>query len=319
MLNTAQLNAVQRIMPVLAVGSIGSTSQQLASTIAQLVQGQVYQGKVVTRLEGGTFLVNVTGPQVHDLTLKMNLGQQTQLGQTLALEYLHDSPTLTFMLKQPNANVGAETVKLSHTGHLLGQYLQQAEAQGVPKRFEATEVVTQFPSKPALVAQDLKHAVSQSGLFYESHLQAFSQGQTPISQLRQEPQNQSNFTPATMLFQQLAVLENQRLSWQGEVWSGQPMTWDVYEQRLPSERERAANQPTPETVRAIASEMTLDFPNLGKISVKLSLVEGRMRVHMTGEAPPTLTLLQQQKPQLAEAISKNGQTLDGITVARDVT
>jgi len=316
MLNNPQLSAVQRILPVLAVGNIGSTSQQLESRIAQLVQGQEYIGKVVAKVNDTTFLVQVSGNQVQDLTLKMALGTQAQLGQTLPLQYLHDSPTLTFMLKPSLANPSGESVSLSNTGHLLGQYLKEAEAQGVPKRFEAAEVVTHFPSKPQLVAQDLKQAVTKSGLFYESHLQAFSQGQTNISQLRQEPQNQANFTPTTMLFQQLAILENQRLSWHGEVWPGQAMAWDVYEQRVPHEHGEQGNQQD-DGKRAIASEMTLDFPNLGKISVKLSMLDGRMRIHMTGDTPTTLTLLQQQKLHLAEAISKNGQALDGITVARE--
>jgi len=316
MLNNPQVTGVQRIIPALPVASIGSSSQQLESQADQFVQGQTYTGKVMAKLDSTTFLVQVSGQQANNVPLKMALGPQAQLGQTLSLQYLHASPSITFMLKQGLPEASAKSVTLSHTGQLLGQYLKQAEAQGVPKRFEANEVVTQFPAKPQLLAQDLQHAVAKSGLFYESHLQAFAHGQTTVNQLRQEPQNQQQFTPATMLFQQLAILENQRLSWHGEVWPGQDMAWDVYEQRVPAEHSEQGGQ-TDKQQRAIASEMSLEFPNLGKIRVKLSLVDGQMRVHMSSDTPPTLALLQRQKPQLAEALDRDQLQLDGITVARE--
>lgn len=316
MLNNPQINGVQRIIPVLPVSNIGSSSQQLESQATQFTQGKTYAGKVMAKLDSTTFLVQVSGQQANNVPLKMALGAHAQVGQTLALQYLHDSPTMTFMLKGAAAESAGQNVKLSHTGQLLGQYLKEAEAHGVPKRFEANQVVTQFPAKPQLLAQDLQHAVAKSGLFYESHLKAFAQGQTTVSQLKQEPQNQAQFTPATMLFQQLAILENQRLSWHGEVWPGQDMAWDVYEQRIPHEHSEQGAQSENEP-RAIASEMTLDFPNLGKISVILSLIEGHMRVHMSSNTPQTLALLQQQKPQLAQALDRDPLTLDDITVARE--
>lgn len=317
MLNNPQITGVQRIIPVLPVAGIGSSSQQLESQAAQFVQGQTYTGKVVAKLDTTTFLVQVSGQQANNIPLKMALGANAQLGQTLALQYLHNSPTMTFMLKQASAEATGQHVTLSNTGQLLGQYLKQAEAHGVPKRYEATEVVTQFPAKPQLLAQDLQHAVSKSGLFYESHLQAFAQGQATVNQLKQEPQNQAQFTPATMLFQQLAILENQRLSWHGEVWPGQDMAWDVYEQRVPREHDEQSAEHEAQS-RAIASEMSLNFPNLGKIRVKLSLVDGHMRVHMSSDTPPTLALLQRQKPQLADALDRDQLKLDGITVAREL-
>jgi hypothetical protein len=314
-LGTQQVTSVSRILPVISIGEIGSSAQELASKTAQLVQGREYQAQVSSKLNDKVFLVKVSGKQVQDLTLKMELGSQARVGQTLNLEYLNNSPTLTFLLKQTTNSQNATNVNISHVASQLGQYLQEAEAQGVPKRFHAVDVVTQFPFKPQLVAHDLQQAVAKSGLFYESHLQEMTQGKVTINQIKQELQNQASFSPTTHIFQQLAVLENQRLSWHGEVWQGQMMTWDVYEQHQ-SKQSKAHDWDEPEAARPIASELSIDFPSLGKVSAKLSIVDGHMRINLVGDKAQTLQIMQKQKHQLAEALTKNGQQLDALTVSR---
>jgi hypothetical protein len=309
-----QVNAIYRVLPVTALGELGSNGQELASKTAQLVQGREYQAQVLSKLSNNDFLVKVSGNQVQDLTLKMELGGQAKVGQSLALEYLHNSPTLTFLLKQSLPSQSATNVNLSHIGSQLGQYIQQAEAQGVPTRFQAVDVVTHNPIKPQIVAHDLQQAVARSGLFYESHLQEFTQGKVTLNQLKHEPQNQAGFSPATHMFQQLAVLENQRLSWHGEIWPGQMMTWDVYEQHQ-SKQSNEHEWNEPEQSRPIASELTIDFPSLGKVTAKLSIVNGHIRIGLIGEQTQTLQAMQKQKHQLAEALTKNGQQLDALTVS----
>ena len=308
-----QVNAIYRVLPVTALGELGSSAQELASKTAQLVQGREYQGQVLSKLGNNEFLVKVSGQQVQDLTLKMELGNQAKVGQSLAFEYLHNSPTITFLLKGTPLNQTATNVNLSQIGSQLGQYIQEAEAQGVPKRFQAVDVVTHNPVKPQMVAHDLQQAVARSGLFYESHLQELTQGKVTLNQIKQEPQNQAGFSPATHMFQQLAVLENQRLSWHGEIWPGQLMTWDVYEQHQ-SKQSNEQDWNDAEESRPIASELTIDFPSLGKVTAKLSIVNGHVRIQLLGEQTSTLQVMQKQKHQLAEALTKNGQQLDALTV-----
>ncbi|MDX1914266.1 MAG: flagellar hook-length control protein FliK [Methylophilus sp.] len=314
-----QVNSVYKIMPVLAVGQIGSTAQELEAKTAQLVKGLEYVGQITAKVNDTTFLVKVSGQQVQDLVLKMELGKQAQLGETLSLKYLDASPIPTFLLKETQPTTLGAQVKLSHTGHLLGQYLQQAEAQGTPRRFEATAVVTHFPYQPQLVAQDLKQAVASTGLFYESHLQELMHGKYPLNQIKQEPQNQTGFSHEPLLYQQLAVLENQRLSWHGEVWPGQKMTWDIYQQRLPEHAQQSRESVVEQSSAPIASELTIDFPNLGKVTAKLSLINGRMRINIESNTSSTFQLLHKEKLKLSEAIHHNGQQLDALTVSFDAT
>ena len=312
--NAQQVGSVYRVVPVLPVGAINSPTHQLEAQAKAFTQGESYTARVMQQVSGQNFLVEVKNDTAQSVVLKMDLGQHAKVGQQLPLQFLHQEPVMTFMLKQSNTAYTGTTVNLSHTGSLLGQYLGQAEAQHLSPRFEAVHAITHFPYKPQVLAQDLKQALSQSGVFYESHLQAASQGQYSLQQLRQEPQNQPGFNPANLMFQQLAVLEHQRFSWHGEVWPGQQMTWDVYEQRLPSESEHAKQVADDE--RLMGSELSIDFPNLGNVKAKISLFNGHMRIHFESENAATFQLLQQQKAKLAETLQQRGQVLDGLTIAR---
>lgn len=313
--STNLVGSVYRITPALPVGALASPQQELDAKTAQLVVGREYIAQISAKLSDNTYVVKLSGQQVQDLTLKMDLGSQVKLGQTLSLQYMHGNPALTFMLKQPAVATPlpqtGTAVNLSNAGSLIGQYLQQAQVHQVPTRYEASGVVTRSPLKPELIAQDLKNAIARTGLFYESHLQEATQGQHSISQLKQEPQNQANFSNAAMLFQQLAILENQRLAWQGEIWAGQKMALDVYAEDVPVDADDAAA--TSED-RPMASELTIDFPHLGKVTAKLSLAGGRMRIQLESDTPQTATLLQNEKIALAEAVTKNGLALDALTV-----
>ncbi|MDP3607875.1 MAG: flagellar hook-length control protein FliK [Methylophilus sp.] len=313
--NTQQVGSVQRVLPVLPVGAINSPSHELEAQAKFFTQGETYSARVTQRVSERAFLVEVKADASQQFVLKMELGQQARVGQSLSLQYLREQPVMTFMLKQPANIYTGTTVNLSQTGSLLGQYLGQAEAQHASTRFEAIQTVTHFPFKPHVMAHDLQQALSRSGLFYESHLQGFSHGQYSLQQIKQEPQNQPGFNPANLMFQQLAVLEHQRFSWHGEVWSGQEMTWDVYEQRLPTDAEQS--QQLSDEERLIASELNIDFPNLGAVKVKMSMMNGHLRIHLESETAQTYQLLQQQKAKLAESMHKNGQVLDGLTVGRE--
>ena len=322
--NKISINPVSRIMPVLAVDSIGSTAQELGDRATQFVKGQEYFAHVLSKVGDATYNVKVVGGDLKgvilkDIALKMELGSAAQAGQTLLLRYMHDSPVPTFLLVPTPTNIAGSSSDISPAAHLIGQYLKQAEGDGVSTRFKATAVVTHAPNNSQVMAHDLKHALSNSGLFYESHLSDFVQGNQTLAAIRQEPQNQISLPIAALMSQQLAILENQRMAWHGEVWPGQKMDWDVYLQQRDTAGEDSqwsSNGSQDDETRPIFSEMTLHFPHLGKVSARLSLVDGRMRINILAEQSQTLDILKNKSQSLAEAIVKNGQQLDALTVVR---
>ncbi len=305
----AGLNSVTKILPVLSVARIGNVAQELASNAKNFVQGQLYEAKVLEKVSNTDFLV-----KVDQTLLKMALGNAGQIGQTLSLRYLQSQPTPTFLLSQPINQSSDEPVSVSQTAQLINNILKEANAEGATARYQATSVVTHHPQNPQVLAQDLKQAVNQTGLFYESHLKEFVQGERSLTALLQEPQNSHTTPLATLVSQQLNVLENQRFSWNGEVWQGQKMQLDVFQapENINNERQSEGSEASED--RPMKSEMTLELPNLGKVRAQLSLINGRLKVALQAEQNNTLITLNRQKPKLALAIEKNGQALDALTV-----
>ena len=312
----ASIQPVARILPILAVDSIGSIRQELGDRATQFVKGQEYFAHVLSKVGDTAYNVKVESGSLKGIILKMDLGTAAKAGQLLTLRYMHDSPVPTFLLTATPSNAAGSTTEISTAANLIGHYLKQAESDGVTNRFQATAVVTNSPGNPQVMAHDLKNAVSNSGLFYESHLSDLVQSNQSLAAIKQEPQNQANSSIANLMSQQLAILENQRMSWHGEVWPGQKMDWDVYQQQQNTDGKQPSNQSQADQDRPITSEMTLHLPHLGKVSARISLTDGRMRVNILAEHTETLERLTAKRLGLAEAIGKNGQQLDALTVVR---
>ncbi len=312
----ASIQPVARILPTLAVESIGSIRQELADRATQFVKGQEYFAHVLSKAGDSAYNVKVESGDLKGTILKMDLGLAAKTGQLLTLRYIHNNPVPTFLLTSTPTNAAGSKTEISAAANLIGLYLKQAESDGVTSRFQATAVVTHNPSTPQVMAHDLRNAVNKSGLFYESHLSDLAQSNQSLAAIKQEPQNQANSPIANLMAQQLAILENQRMSWHGEVWPGQKMDWDVYQQQNSADGKQLSNESQADQDHSISSEMTLHFPHLGKVSARIILVDGRMRVNILAEQPETLEMLTAKRLGLAEAIGKNGQQLDALTVVR---
>lgn len=316
----ASVHPVSRVMPVLAVENIGSVVQELGDRANQFVKGQEYFAQVLSKVGEKTYhvrLQNVESPSgaTKNIVLKMELGNNAKVGESLILRYMQSSPSPTFFLTQSPTNIVGSTIEFSSAASLIANYLKQAEDDGASKRLEATAVVTHQPSNPQAVAQDLKQAVRNSGLFYESHLSDFVQGHQNLAEIKQEPQNQNTAPISTLVTQQLSVLEDKRISWNGEVWPGQKMQWNI-EQDQGDKNDSGSWQSNGgvDEYRPITSELTLHLPRLGKVSAKLVLVDGRMRINIQASEQQTLEKMHHQRQALAEAIVKNGQQLDALTM-----
>lgn len=306
------VNPVAKIVPVLGVERTGSISQELASRAKNFIVGQVYQVKVLEKLSDTMHLVNVD-----NTVLKMNLGDAAKAGQSLPLRFLQFQPVPTFAL-ETQAKGSDHQSKLSHTGLLLGTILSQAKAQGATARVQAHGVVSQQPTNPVALAQDLKQAITKTGLFYESHLGELARGTRGVESIRQEPQNLNQTQLSTLVSQQLSVLESNKLSWNGEIWPGQQMALDMKEVPYArvNEKEQGTQQDTDEeTVKQMQTDLTLDLPSLGKVKARLRIVDGKIAIQLAAQNENTTVLLNQKKNTLAKSLEARGQTLDGLTVS----
>ena len=318
----ASVIPISKITPVLAVEPVATLIQSLGDRATQFVKGQEYHAQVLSKVGDGTYLVKVeVDGALKDTLIKLELGKSsgemaTKTGQTLLLRYLHDSPSPTFLSLSTVSSAAVDVAEFSPTAKFIGNILSQANIEGIPARFETNAIVTHAPNNAQILAHDLKHALKTSGLFYESHLHNLVQNNQTLTAIKQEPQNQVNPPLTSLMVQQLAILENQHISWQGQVWPGQKMDLDVYlhKDTVSDDQQRLSKQDNVEN-RPIFSEMTLNLPSLGKVTAKISLADGRMRVGLIAEQAQALSVMNVQKKALAKALERNGQQLDALTIS----
>jgi hypothetical protein len=359
---------VSRVTQALPTVRVADTVQDVDFRFNQFIKGQDYLAQVMSRADPRHFNVDVGGT-----LLKMDLGSQARVGQNLTLRFLEETPTPTFQLMSSLTAEAEPDIALSSAARLIDSKLQEAQKQGVPTRFEATGVVSQSPQAPQQMAQDLKQALTLTGLFYESHLKSFAEGERPLAAILKEPQNQPNSNAGTMLLpQQLSVLENSRVNWRGEVWAGQQMNWTVEVQQATQQSQQQAQASAASTAQAqmfnqpsalqqsmlpnpslnqpllyqppsvpleqrgqqentatdhgaaqldyepeVTSELTLDLPQLGRVSARLRVVNGHMSIQLQAQQVDTLQTMRARRHQLFEALEQSGQTIDALVVVRD--
>lgn len=221
----------------------------------------------------------------------------------------------------------AAPATLSHTAQMLGAVLRAALSQtGSPGRIMARAPIAAAPGMaPAALAGALDEAVSNSGLFYESHVAEWSRGQRSIGQLAQEPLMQQmqqlqragadietvrrQMAPtepavAHAIDLQLQVQEQQRVAWQGQVWPSQDLRWDI-------ERRADGDSPAPEGQageEAVSwhSTLTLRFAALGDIGARLVLSGDQILLRLDAGSESVAALLRAHSGELESALHAGG-------------
>ncbi|MFM9913481.1 MAG: flagellar hook-length control protein FliK [Methylophilaceae bacterium] len=353
-----------------------------ATDLPQLVPGQKVPAFVLASLPNGRFQV-----QVEDSTLDMNLPRGTQVGDNIELVYVSDKPKPTFTLLSDLVKTGPQspsnTVNLSQTGKLvttlLQQLPQQTTAQAATTGNAANAATTALTNTAPIIpgappateqfASVLRDAVSQSGLFYESHQAQWATGQRSLETLLQEPQaklspvlervlnaavpveakvaveataqtktaetiqpqllvvrgsaegvattqnsGQGTTSPvhamtAPLVQQQLDILDTRQIVWQGQVWPGQDMQWEINED---DGRDRGET----EERAAWSTKLRLDFPALGGVTAHLALGTHGLKVDFSVERDQSANLMRGEATHLAQAMEAAGLTVAGIAVTQ---
>ena len=294
-------NPIGGINPTVAPTGVGQSSQ------ATLRVGLEYVGKIISFDPAG-----IAEVQIGDQVFGMKLGSHFAVGDVLHFRFLGSDPNPTFLLLSAGANQSAfENVILSGTSLLIAQLQDEAQLQGQLSKVESLlPPMLQNPQNSQLTAAHLQNAIVMSGLFYESHLANFAKGKWPLNALMKEPQNRPNFNASQIVNKQLDALENQTIRWNGNIWPGQLMDWQVaYEQEQSSSLPHDDN-----TDQAIVSVIELDLPQLGKVQARLTLRGNALSVQLKAEKPQTENLFRQEISGLTNTFNANGQELKAMEV-----
>lgn len=338
------LQAISSISPVEAASAESPLWQRLKPGLqfsATILQKQAAPATPTLPAQLAMFKVNLSHPDLGTQQVWMQLPAMMPEGQRLQLQVLRGATsqsapevkwrsdsavsTLTAALGQTDAQADAapvqagltsllnqaSDVRLSRPAQQLQQWLSASPLPTDAATLRAREVISQHPEKSQVLAQELKHALDRSGLFYESHLKEATLGTRPWHQLLQEPQNQANFQAPNTVAQQLQILEQQRLTWQGEVWPGQTMTWQVSERPAA----QASDHATPEM---LMSNLTLTMPQLGEVGVRITMIDGQFSIRLEADTTNSQHQLKAGRQQLVNQLSQAGLSLASVQISQGV-
>lgn len=261
------------------------------------------------------------------LQLPDSAAAQTQTGNTAAQASSAQGAAaagralLTEAAQLATPAAGSAPTTLSPTAKVLSNVLSLAmAAPNTPNAIVAAAALTQAPgAPPAQLAAALRNSVGRSGLFYESHVAEWAAGQRSMADLETEPQMQRAFAGAVpaedsaaaqLINLQLQTQEQARVLWQGQVWPGQEMQWEV-------QRDEGGDEPRPDGEAPEAgwrSSLHLRFPLLGEIGARLYMAGDQVHLQLdTGESTVG-DLLRERSGELSAAMEAAGIALSSFSI-----
>lgn len=112
--------------------------------------------------------------------------------------------------------------------------------------------------------------------------------------------------------QQLDALATQHFVWQGQVWPGQDMRWEIDE-----EDHRRDAGTDPEDASGWSTRLTLRLPNLGEVDARIRLQGGQIALAIAVDNPQTQSLMQAESAALRQQLGEAGLTLTAIGIAEE--
>lgn len=103
----------------------------------------------------------------------------------------------------------------------------------------------------------------------------------------------------TLVQQQMNALETRQVLWQGPVWQGQEMRWEVRE-------ESPRHTPLGLEEGQWVTRITLDLPSLGGVSAQLSLTGESLSLKLQADNTATRDRLAAAAPQLTATLAEQG-------------
>ncbi|RBA25807.1 flagellar hook-length control protein FliK [Herminiimonas fonticola] len=107
---------------------------------------------------------------------------------------------------------------------------------------------------------------------------------------------------------QLDTLEQRRIMWQGELFPGQPLEWEISDDTP----EQKTDQSEPE--KSWNSTVRFTLPSLGSVSATIRLTGDHVQVQVNTPNEETATTLRNHGKLLADALDSAGSTLDSLLI-----
>lgn len=306
------------VQPVGRAAAISLTDLDVGARVIALVQSARGDGAVRATINGQEF--------------ELRLPFHARTGDSIALRVAAREPQLRFAIDSgPAADDAPRPATLSETARFITALL--AESDKLPLAAAAVAgppLLEHAASDSRVIANALKSALADSGMFYESHQAQWVAEQRPLAALLREPQSQLEPLPPegtdsaasdlpqlkelpvhrdalTVVRQQLETLETRQVVWQGTLWPGQTIEWEVGE----DDAQDAGGAPGG---RQWQSRLRLTLPNLGGVDARLTVSALGVRINLRAGDADSAALFEAQRPVLREALIDAGVLPLGIGV-----
>jgi len=331
----AGIAAAAPVAAALPIAALGEPGQESLRRLAALETGKAFEAQVLSRLGNGEFVVGIA-----DTAARMALPEGTRVGEQLSMTLVAREPRPLFVLERPAAQ---DAAVFSSAARLIAGLLQNSPAAQPPLPGTAPLASSAEALQPAPLASALKDSLAFSGLFYESHVAEWANGARPMAQLLREPQMQGahvklpdavselrsyqaeaaadgaaqgpvaamDLDTGRLITQQLDTLEHRSVTWQGELFPGQTMQWEVREDSSGN------NSSVPPAERSWQSVLRFELPSLGKLAATLQLRGGHLQLSVQAGSDSAATALRRQAGALADALHAAGLPLDLMTVRHE--
>jgi len=154
----------------------------------------------------------------------------------------------------------------------------------------------------------VSHQASEQAQFKISTLHAQVDSQPLAKPSIQEQPAHPETLP--IVRQQLDALDTRQVMWQGQVWPGQTMEWQIEERAA---REQGGEMAQPEW----QTSLRLVLPQLGEIVAKLTLHPQGIRVQLDAAESASAKLMAEQRAALQQGMETSGLQLVEMKVRHD--
>lgn len=113
--------------------------------------------------------------------------------------------------------------------------------------------------------------------------------------------------------QQLTTLETGHLLWRGEVWQGQPMEWDIYEEP----QENTAKENDLDQATQWRTQLRLSMPELGDITATIALNANGINIKLNASKLETAGLFKNNQLPLTTSMQSAGLNIRAVEVEHD--
>jgi hypothetical protein len=313
--NTAQqINTLLRLVQTPAAISPQATTLASTPPAANLAQMSSSQPRSAATVTAGI-------EKILNETVKPATGMPAQAVSTTATSSVPARPIVANVVMLQNFTAAVQPTTAALTGlntGLLGQAVDAPRAAVPSSTTLSANTLVELPAAARnMLPVRLSQTISESGVFYESHLAKWSSGSLSLETILREPQARIGQEAhvsvklaelggmpeeaARLAGRQLQMLEGAPFLWEGLAWPGQAMEWQV--------REEAGGEGQGEADEAAAewvTELKLTLPRMGGVHAQLGLAGDRLRLRLLATESATREALTVSLPLLAKGFEANG-------------